>query len=418
MRKLLLSGICALGAMTGTAMAQDCEIAFGSVLSLTGPNAAIGKAIADAGQLAVDQFNEAGGAAGCKIRFALRDDQGQPNVGVDAAKSLVEIEKSPVILGSISSGVTLPILTSVAVPAKVTQISCCSTAPSLTTLAAEGGTDGLWFRTLPTSRPQGIVMATLAREAGLNTMAIVYVNSDYGVGLARDFKEAFEVLGGTITEMIAYNEQQPSYRVEVNAALQGDPEGLWLVAFPADGATVVREWISFGGSSKLYLSNAMRADEFVHAVGADILADAVGIDNAQVEGDSVTSFNAAWEGRFGSAPNGPGLHTMYDATAIALLAMEKAGEPSGRAIADTIRIVTGGEGEVVYPGVEGFTRAKALIAEGQPFTYVGATGPITFDANGDVNGPYLIWGVRDGALTTLDSWDIPRVDAATAAIEK
>ncbi|MBS9721852.1 ABC transporter substrate-binding protein [Tianweitania sp. BSSL-BM11] len=418
MKKLLLSSICALGAMTGSAMAQDCEIAFGSVLSLTGPNAAIGKAIGDAGQLAVDQFNEAGGAAGCKVRYVLRDDQGQPNVGVDAAKSLVEIDGSPVILGSIASGVTLPILTSVAVPAKVTQISCCSSAPSLTELAAEGGTDGLWFRTLPTSRPQGIVMATLAHEAGLKTMAIVYVNSDYGVGLARDFKEAFEKLGGTVSQMIAYNEQQPSYRVEVNAALQGEPEAMFLVAFPADGATVAREWISFGGSSKLYLSNAMRADEFVHAVGADILVDAVGIDNAQISGESVSSFDAAWEKRFGSAPNGPGLHTMYDATAVALLAMEKAGKPNGRAIADNIRTVTGGEGEVILPGVEGFTRAKQLVAENKPFTYVGATGPITFDANGDVNGPYLIWGVKDGKLTTIDTWDIPRVDAATAAIEK
>lgn len=153
-------------------------------------------------------------------------------------------------------------------------------------------------------------MATLVREVGLNTMAIVYVNPGHGVGLARDFKEAFEVLGGTVTEMIAYNEQQPCYRVEVNAALQGDPEGLWLVAFPADGATVVREWISSGGCSRLYLSNAMRADEFVHAVGAETLADAVGIDNAQVEGGSVTSFNTAWEERFGAAPNGPGL--LYD----------------------------------------------------------------------------------------------------------
>lgn len=418
MKKILLSSICALGAMTGSAMAQDCEIAFGSVLSLTGPNAAIGKAIGDAGQLAVDQFNEAGGAAGCKVRYVLRDDQGQPNVGVDAAKSLVEIDGSPVILGSIASGVTLPILTSVAVPAKVTQISCCSSAPSLTALAAEGGTDGLWFRTLPTSRPQGIVMATLAHEAGLKTMAIVYVNSDYGVGLARDFKEAFEKLGGTVSQMIAYNEQQPSYRVEVNAALQGEPEAMFLVAFPADGATVAREWISFGGSSKLYLSNAMRADEFVHAVGADILVDAVGIDNAQISGDSVSSFDTAWEKRFGSAPNGPGLHTMYDATAVALLAMEKAGKPNGRAIADNIRTVTGGEGEVILPGVEGFKRAKQLVAENKPFTYTGATGPITFDVNGDVNGPYLIWGVKDGKLATIDTWDIPRVDAATAAIEK
>lgn len=415
-RLLLCSGLAVAALGAAPAMAADCNITFGSVLSLTGPNAAIGKAIGDAGQLAVDEFNEAGGALGCQVDFVLRDDQGQPSVGVDAAKALVEIDKSPVILGAIASGVTLPILTSVSVPSKVTQISCCSSAPTLTDLAREGGTDGLWFRTLPTSRPQGIVMATLAREAGLENMAILYMNSDYGAGLAKDFKQAFEALGGTITQMVGYNQEQASYRVEVGAAMQGNPEALWLVAFPADGATVAREWLSFGGSSKLYLSNAMRADEFVEAVGADNLAEAVGIDNAQIEGAGAEAFARIWTGRFGSAPNGPGLHSMYDATAIALLAMEKAGKAEGAAIAANVRVVTGGEGEVVLPGPEGFARAKALIAAGEPFTYEGATGPVSFDANGDVNGPYLIWGVRDGALSVLDNWDIPRVDAATAAI--
>ena len=123
--------------------------------------------------MAVDHFNEAGGVGGCQIRYVLRDDQGSPNVGVDAAKTLVEIEKVPVVLGAIQSGVSLPVLTSVTVPSKVTQISCCSSAPSFTELAASGGTDGYWVRTLPTDRPQAVVMANIAREKGYKNIAIV-----------------------------------------------------------------------------------------------------------------------------------------------------------------------------------------------------------------------------------------------------
>lgn len=420
MKSLIASGLMGAGLIlsgAGTAQAQDCEIAVGSVLSITGSMAAIGSAIGDAGKLAIDHFNEAGGVNGCEVNFILRDDQGSPNVGVDAAKTLVEIEKVPVLLGAIQSGVSLPILTSVTVPAKVTQISCCSSAPSFTELAKEGGTQGYWFRTLPTDRPQAAVLATIAAEKGYKKIAVIHVNSDYGVSLATRFKEDAEKLGIEITGVTPYNQEQASYRAEVNAALQAEPDALFLVAFPADGATVAREWISFGGSQNLILSNALRADEFVESVGAQYLENAYGIDNAQVEGESVEAFNTSWKDAKGSDPNGPGLHVMYDAAAVALLAMEQAGEADGTAIRDNIRKVTGGEGEAIYPGVEGFKKAKALIAEGKPIRYVGATGPITFDENGDVTGPYLIYGVKDGELATLDRWDKARVDAALEKLQ-
>lgn len=420
MKKILTFGALCTGIMMAGATganAQSCETPIGAVLSITGSMAAIGSAIGNAGQLAADHFNEAGGVNGCNIRYVLRDDQGSPNVGVDAAKTLVEIEKVPVVLGAIQSGVSLPILTSVTVPGKVTQISCCSSAPSFTKLATEGGTGGYWFRTLPTDRPQAAVLAQIAKERGYKKIAIIHVNSDYGVSLAGRFKSDVEKLGTTVTSMTAYNQEQASYRAEVNVALQGEPEALFLVAFPADGATVAREWISFGGSQKMILSNALRANEFVESVGAQYLVDAVGIDNAQVEGPSVDAFNASWQAKFGSAPNGPGLHTMYDAAAVALLAMEKAKEATGTAIRDNIRSITGGDGEPVYPGVEGFKKAKQLIAEGKAIRYVGATGPIAFDANGDVTGPYLIWGVKDGELSTVDKWDNERVAKAIADIE-
>ncbi|MAQ85502.1 MAG: ABC transporter substrate-binding protein [Maritimibacter sp.] len=405
------------GAFATSAAAQDsdCSYPIGAVLSLSGSMAAIGGAIGDAGQLAVDHMNEAGGLLGCTAEYRLRDDQGQPNVGIDAAMSLVSVEGAEVLLGAIQSGITMPVLTSVAVPEEVTQISCCSSAPNFTELAAAGDTNGFWFRTLPTVRPQGYVMADIARESGYENVAIIYVNSDYGVAMTEAFDEAFTAAGGTITNMVAYNQEQASYRAEVSTALQGEPDALFLVAFPADGATAMREWLSFGGTQNLLLSNALRASEFVEAVGAEYLTNAVGIDNAQFDGPSVDAFNASWEEKYGSAPEGPGLHTMYDAAAVALLAAQKAGVYEGPAIRDAVREITGGDGEVINPGPEGFARAIDVLAEGGDITYVGATGPIEFDEYGDVSGPYLIWGIsEEGELTEVDTWNVERVNELMA----
>lgn len=406
----------ALSVLPDQAVAQssDCSYPIGAVLSLSGSMAAIGGAIGNAGQLAVEHMNEAGGLLGCKAEYRLRDDQGLPNVGIDAAKSLVSVEGAEVILGAIQSGVSLPILSSVAVPEKVTQISCCSSAPSFTDLARNGGTDGYWFRTLPTVRPQGFVMASLAADRDYDKVSVIYVNSDYGLAMAEAFKEAHVSAGGEV-QMVAYNQEQASYRAEVSEALRGEPDALFLVAFPADGATAMREWLSFGGTQNILLSNALRSKEFIDAVGGKYLANAVGIDNAQFEGPSVDAFNSSWKERYGEAPEGPGLHTMYDATAIALLAAQAAGAYEGTVIRDAIREITGPGGEVINPGPEGFAHAIEVLEQGKDITYVGATGPLEFDQFGDVSGPYLIWGVsEDGQPTNIETWDVDRVNALMA----
>ena len=58
--------------------------------------------------------------------MVLRDTQVDPKVGVDAAKALIDLDSVQVLLGAVSSGVFMPILSSVTVQGKVIQMSCCS----------------------------------------------------------------------------------------------------------------------------------------------------------------------------------------------------------------------------------------------------------------------------------------------------
>ncbi len=127
----------ALLAFTPDAQAQvTCPVKIGGVLPLTGSMGPITKKIAESAQLAIDHINEGGGIKGCPVQFILRDDQGQPTVGVDAAKYLVEVERVVAMTGTISSGVTGPIISSVTAPSKVVQITCCSTASPSRWMAA------------------------------------------------------------------------------------------------------------------------------------------------------------------------------------------------------------------------------------------------------------------------------------------
>ncbi|WP_108663021.1 ABC transporter substrate-binding protein [Acuticoccus kandeliae] len=408
-----LLALAALAAAPGSASAQDvsCPVRLGSIIPLTGPQGPIGKPIADTAQLAVEHINEAGGIKGCPVELILRDDTGQPTVGLDAARYLVDVQKVPAIVGVVGSGIALPIVSSVTTAAKVPMVSCCAVTPTLTKMAEKGETDGYFFRTIPTSRVMGVAHAVAATDRGYKKVAVIYVNNDFGLTLTDDFKKAFEAMGGEVLGTFAYNENQPSYRAEVQEAMALEPDALVLLALSQDGATIAREWISLGGTQNLVLHNTLRSQDFIDAIGPRYLANAAGIDNAQVEGASVDAFNAAYEAKFGKPPVGPGLHTVYDSVVVTALAMEAADTIDGTAIRDNLRVVTSADGEVVVPGPEGLKKALELLKEGKTIRYTGATGPFQFDKNGDVSGPALIWEIKDGALVTQKVITLEEMDA-------
>jgi ABC-type branched-subunit amino acid transport system substrate-binding protein len=384
--------------LTGTASAQvSCPVKIGGVLPLTGSMAPITKKISEAALLAIEHINTGGGIKGCPVQFILRDDQGQPTVGVDAAKYLVEIERVQAITGTVSSGVTGPIIASVTAPSKVVQISCCSTASPFT---LDGRSQGYFFRTIPTSKTQAYATASEIARRGLKKTAIIYVNTDFGLDMNRFARAALPKLGGEVVIEVPYNDNQPNYRAEVTKALSAKPESLLLIGFPKDAVTIVREWLSLGGSQKIALNNSMRVKDFVDGVGARFLNESFGMDNAQVAGAHVDVFNKAFETKYKYDSKGPGVHTQYDAVMAIALAMNIAPELTGPAIKDAVRKIHTADGTIVGTGPEEFKKAIDLIKAGKPIRYSGATGPFEFDPNGDVTGPALVWKIENGEIKT------------------
>jgi branched-chain amino acid transport system substrate-binding protein len=384
--------------LAGTASAQvSCPVKIGGILPLTGSMAPITKKISESALLAIEHINAGGGIKGCPVQFILRDDQGQPTVGVDAAKYLVEIERVQAMTGTVSSGVTAPIIASVTAPSRIVQISCCSTASPLT---LDGRSQGYFFRTLPTSKTQAYATASEIARRGLKKTAIIYVNTDFGLDMNRFVRAALPKLGGEIAIEVPYNDNQPNYRAEVTKALAAKPESLLLIGFPKDAVTIVREWLSLGGSQKIALNNSMRVKDFVDGVGGRFLNESFGMDNAQVEGPHVDVFNKAFEAKYKYDSKGPGVHTQYDAVMVIALAMNIATELTGPAIKDAVRKIHTADGTVVGTGPEEFRRALELIKAGKPIRYSGATGPFEFDSNGDVTGPALVWKIENGEIKT------------------
>jgi ABC-type branched-subunit amino acid transport system substrate-binding protein len=399
---LLAATLLAAGAFSGPASAADCSITIGMVMELTGPAGAYGQAGAKAVDMALRDFNAAGGANGCAIVADTRDSQSQGTVAVDQANQLVNIKKVPVIIGGIISSVSIPILTSVTAPAGVVQISPASSSPTLTELGRSGKTNGVFFRTITSDALQGTAAAKYAIDQGLKKLAIIHVNNDFGVNMVREFKAAYEKLGGTITSTTPYNEKQSSYTAEANAAMAGDPEALYLVSYPVDGATIARAWISNGGPQKFLLNDGMNSTDFINAVGAKYLNNAYGTSSGTSETASTAYFNKNFEAFSGGIKaDAPAADRSYDAGAVAALAIAKAGRAEPAAIKASIREVLSENGAPIHAGKEEFAKALALIKDGKPVKYEGVIGPISFDQYGDITGPFRLWRIDNGEVKTV-----------------
>lgn len=404
MKKILLAGsmLAMIGAGAYPAAAQGCDVTVGVVMELTGPAGAYGQAGAKSVEMAFRDFNDAGGfGEGCKIKADTRDSQSQGNVAVDQATQLVNIGKVPVIIGGIISSVSIPILTSVTAAAGVVQVSPASSSPTLTALAEDGKTNGVFFRTITSDALQGTAAAKYAVDQGLKKLAIVHVNNDFGVNMVKEFKAAFEKLGGTITSVTPYNEKQASYTAEASTAMAGEPDALYLVSYPVDGATIARAWISGGGPAKFLLNDGMNSADFISAVGAQYLDDAYGTSSGTAPTASTEYFNANFESFSGGIKaDAPAADRSYDAGAIVALAVAKAGKGDAAAIKAAIREVTAEGATPIHAGKDEFAKALALIKEGKPVKYEGVIGPIGFDKNGDITGPFRLWRIQKGEVTT------------------
>lgn len=409
----------ALAASAAPSLAADCDITVGLVMELTGPAGEYGQAGAKSVEMAFRDFNEAGGVGGCKLVTDTRDSQSQGNVAVDQATQLVNIKKVPVVIGGIISSVSIPILTSVTAPAGIVQVSPASSSPTLTALGKDGKTNGVFFRTITSDALQGTAAAKYAIDQGLKKLAIIHVNNDFGVNMVKEFADAYKKLGGTITSTTPYNEKQASYSAEASAAMAGEPEALYLVSYPVDGATIARAWISGGGAQKFLLNDGMNSAEFIDAVGAQYLNEAYGTSSGTSKTASTDYFYGAYEAFSGGIkPDAPAADRSYDAGAIVALAIAKAGKGDAAAIKAAIPEVVSAKGEPIHAGKEEFARALALIKDGKPVKYEGVIGPVSFDQYGDITGPFRLWKVKEGKVETVGEMSADEVAKTKAEIQK
>jgi len=389
----------AMTALPISALAADTPLRLGVVAPLTGDLQSYGVPGLNGSRLAVDEINAAGGVMGSPIAINSGDTQTLPQPGVAAAQKLVNANRVVGLVGAMSSGVTIPIALSVSKANKVPQISGASTSPKITDLD-----DGDYlFRTIPSDAFQGVALAKVVRDAGVDKVGVIYVNNDYGDGLQAAFKDAFEAAGGSVVGSAAYEQKQSSYQAEISQAYgDGSTQSMVLMGYPENGQTILRQSLEGAKFDRFFFSDGMKSTDLVENLGAQYLDGSLGtVPQTEEGGPAVKHFQSAYRKAYGELPPQPYIDTSYDAIYLLALAAQKAGNTTdGSKIRDALRDVAGPPGTKVYPGE--WSKALKLLENGEDIDYVGAAGAEDFDANGDVAGSYAKWTIAEGKIKTVE----------------
>lgn len=372
------------------------SVKIGSLVPTTGDLAAYGPPVNNGALLAEQDVNAAGGVLGHKIEIILRDTQTNPTAAVDAAKKLVDIDKVVAIVGALSSGVTIPVATSVSVPSKVVQISPASTSEKITTL----DDNDYVYRTVPMDALQAPALAqVLSQDKHFKKVSIVYVNNDYGEGLAKGLKTAFEKTGGQVTAMVPYNKKQASYRGEAQQAIKGDPQAVVMISYPQFGTVIMRQILETGYKGTFAYADGMKAPEVAKNVGDQYVNGTYGTVAANPNQKLADWFKNHYKAKFGQMPPKPYIDTEYDAVVLISLAMAKGGATTPEAVYKNLRAVANPPGVKVDP--RHLAEAFKLLKEGKDINYDGASGSCDFNKYGDVPGNYEVWEFSDGGIKTV-----------------
>jgi len=386
MKRFLTVGLAALALLgASVASAQDKVIKIASQSPLSGPQSVLGVSISRGVELAIAQLSGPLTDMGYTVEYVPFDDEANPEKGVSNAQQIVNDSAILVVIGHLNSGVAIP-SSEVYNDFDLAMISPANTNPLITdrgypTVNRVCGRDDL----------QGPTGAQFANSLGVTSVYILHDTTAYGQGVAEFFRQEAENLGISVLGFEG-TEEQANFDGIIQPILALNPDMVYFGGIYSQTGIFINQARTAGFEGIFMGPDGFDSSEF-----ASLAGDAgVGTYYTSVAGPASIYPNAAqyiedYTAAYGEGPQ-PFSAQAYDATAIALLAIEAAAMEAG--------------------GVP--TRAAVAAAIREVEDYEGLTGTISFDGNGDPKiGLYYVLQVGSadpakwGSNELLDTLEIP-----------
>ena len=363
----------AILAVAGTATAQEV-VKIGHSAAVTGPVSYFGKDTENGARMAIEALNARGVTiGGKKVRFELvaEDDGGDPKQATNVAQKLVDGRVNGVV-GHETSGTTIP-ASKIYNQAGIPQISPSSTSPVYTKQGFNTA-----FRVVANDVQLGQALGHYAvQKMNARRVAVIDDRTAYGQGLVTEFSKGLRDQGATVVAREFTHDKASDFNAILTKIRAAKPDLVFFGGMSAVAGPMLRQMKQLGMNVKMMGGDGICSDE-IHKLSGGVMADgqvfcaeAGGVDAAGKAG--MDKFRADYKKRFGidvqiNAPYA------YDAVMTMAEAIVKAGSSAP---------------------------AKYLPVLAKIETK-GVTGPIAFDARGDIrDGTITLYTFKGGRRTVL-----------------
>jgi branched-chain amino acid transport system substrate-binding protein len=353
------------------------------VTDLTGPIAEMGLDIQQGAEVALEEFNAAGGVEGWNVEFVVEDDRCSPDDGTLVANRIVADPQVVAVVGHVCSGATIA-GSDLYEEARIPMVSPSATA----TLVTARGLD-VMNRVAFSDGNQGTVDANyLYKVLGVRSLAIINDNDAYGLGLAEVVRDTFTDLGGEVVSFEGINVDDQDYRPVLTLVAAEEPEAIFFGGYKEQAILLIAQMQEVGLEDAIFFTDdGVYAQAFIDGAGdASEGAYASFVEEAEVNAERNEEFDATYEEMFNVAPDdqGPFHAHAYDSAMIIFNALKEVAtvDDDGNLVIDR---------EALIAAVRGTT------------DYEGLTGTLTCDENGDCGaGTIGINQVVDGEWAPVE----------------
>ncbi|NVN88314.1 MAG: ABC transporter substrate-binding protein [Rhodopseudomonas sp.] len=233
------AALAAIG-MPSIVRAEDGPIRIGFPVPITGPFGAEAKDQVKSAELAVKQFNAAGGLSGRMAELLVRDDKLNPGEAATRTLELIEKDKVHFIVGALSSAVQL----SVNEVTRARGVIYISISQSDTINEVK---DFSRFTFHEAMNPQ-MTTGAVARQAFKKGQKVAYLAADYAYGheMLAAFKRNAAPIGVDTVGEILHPFGAPDYSAFMPRLLSLKPDILCICNFGRDQANSIKQAVDFG----------------------------------------------------------------------------------------------------------------------------------------------------------------------------
>jgi branched-chain amino acid transport system substrate-binding protein len=297
--------------------AQGEPYKIGIILPMTGTTADYGADFSRGARLAEDEINAAGGINGRPIKLIQGDSKNQAKDGVAEFKRLVEVEKVPAVISTMT-GVILPQF-SLSAETKTPMICVGAITPEI----RKGGPTV--FSNYPLADDEEREIAEFAiKKLGIKTAAVISENSSYGKTLSTIFIAEFKKAGGTIVAEEVIEKGGRDFRSQLTRIGALNPPMIVTYAYYAEAGLIVRQAAELGIKTQFISHGSVQNASFGEIAGPAADGFISGAPRWDSSSEQVKAFIDRYKKKYDKEPDLYGPY-FYDAVRLFAAAIEKGG---------------------------------------------------------------------------------------------